>query len=144
MRTIIPVSALLMLLSVGGCTSTDVVNTAQIYDPVDAVQPYAQRADKIRLSAGDAQAVNTRIHEVDPWPRNVGDKRIYSNGQKMADAVWRYRCGKEPQRPLQGEETSQLFGGGAGGAGGGGGGSAVNRPGSDCGGAQVQTPARAE
>jgi len=79
MRTVIPVSALLVLLSAGGC-ATDVVNTAQIYDPVDAVQPYAQRADKITLSAGDAQAVNTRIHEVDPWPRNVGDKRIAANG----------------------------------------------------------------
>ena len=72
---------------------------------LDAVQPYAQRADKIRLTAGDAQEVNTRIHEVDPWPRNVGDKRIYSNGQRMADAVWRYRCGKEPQPPMTSEES---------------------------------------
>ncbi len=141
MRTVIPVSALLMLFAVGGC-ATDVVNTAQIYDPVDAVQPYAQRADKIALSAGDAQAVNTRIHEVDPWPRNVGDKRIYSNGQRMADAVWRYRCGKEPQAPLQGEEGTSLL---AGGAGGGAGSTSAggNRPGSDCGGAQVQAPGRA-
>jgi hypothetical protein len=138
MRTVIPFSALLMLLSVGGCT-TDVVNSVQIYDPVDAVQPYAQRADKIRLSAGDAQAVNTRIHEVDPWPRNVGDKRIYSNGQRMADAVWRYRCGKEPQAPLQGEDVSNLFAGGGGGASGSAGG---NRPGGDCGGVQVQAPGR--
>jgi hypothetical protein len=139
MRTVVPLSALLVLLSVGGC-STDVVNTVQIYDPVDAVQPYAQRADKIRLSAGDAQAVNTRIHEVDPWPRNVGDKRIYSNGQRMADAVWRYRCGKEPQAPLQGEEISNFFG--AGGAAGASGSAGGNRPGSDCGGAQVQAPGR--
>jgi hypothetical protein len=140
MRNAIPVSALLVSLSVGGCT-TDVVNTMQIYDPVDAVQPYAQRADKIRLSAGDAEAVNTRIHEVDPWPRNVGDKRIYSNGQKMADAVWRYRCGKEPQAALQGEEISNFIGGG-GGAGGASGSAGGNRPGSDCGGAQVQAPGR--
>ena len=136
MRTVIPFSALLMVLAVGGC-STDVVNSIQIYDPVDAVQPYAQRADKIRLSAGDAHAVNTRIHEVDPWPRNVGDKRIYSNGQKIADAVWRYRCGKEPQPPLQGEEVSQLFGSTSSATGSVGG----NRPGSECGGAQVQAPA---
>ena len=127
-----------MVLAVGGC-STDVVNSIQIYDPVDAVQPYAQRADKIRLSAGDAHEVNTRIHEVDPWPRNVGDKRIYSNGQKMADAVWRYRCGKEPQPALQGEEISNFFGGGGGTTSGSAGG---NRPGSDCGGAQIQAPGR--
>ena len=140
MRTVIPVSALLVVLTVGGCT-TDVVNSVQIYDPVDAVQPYAQRADKIRLSSGDAQAVNTRIHEVDPWPRNVGDKRIYANGQKMADAVWRWRCGKEPQAPLQGQEISNFIGGGGGGAGASGS-AGGNRPGSDCGGAQVQAPGR--
>jgi hypothetical protein len=139
MRTVIPVSALLVLLSLGGC-ATDVVNSVQIYDPVDAVQPYAQRADKIALSAGDAKEVNTRIHEVDPWPRNVGDKRIYSNGQKMADAVWRYRCGKEPQAALQGEEISNFFGAGGGGAVSGSAGG--NRPGSECGGAQVQAPGR--
>ena len=140
MRTVIPVSALLVWLSVGGC-ATDVVNTAQIYDPVDAVQPYAQRADKITLSGGNAKEVNTRIHEVDPWPRNVGDKRIYSNGQRMADAVWRYRCGKEPQAALQGEEISNFIGGG-GGAGGASGSAGGNRPGSECGGAQVQAPGR--
>ena len=129
MRTVIPVSALLLLLSVGGC-ATDVVNTAQIYDPVDAVQPYTQRADKITLSGGDAQAVNTRIHEVDPWPRNVGDKRIVVNGQKMADAVYRYRCGKEPQQPLVGVVIGTSFGT----SGGGGGSTSGTRPGSDCGG----------
>src|SRR6516165_300693 len=130
MRTAIPVSALLVLLSVGGC-ATDVVNTDQVYDPVDAVQPYTQRADKITLSGGNAQAVNTRIHEVDPWPRNVGDKRIVVNGQKMADAVWRYRCGKEPQSPLVGVVIGTSFGA----TGGGGGGAAAGtRPGSDCGG----------
>jgi len=131
MRTAIPVSALLVLLSVGGC-ATDVVNTDQVYDPVDAVQPYTQRADKITLSGGDAQAVNTRIHEVDPWPRNVGDKRIVVNGQKMADAVYRYRCGKEPQAPLVGVVIGTSFGTSGGGGGGGGGGA---RPGGDCGGA---------
>jgi hypothetical protein len=135
MRTVIPVSALLVLLAVGGC-ATDVVNTAQIYDPVDAVQPYAQRADKITLSAGDAKEVNTRIHEVDPWPRNVGDKRIYANGQRMADAVWRYRCGKEPQQPLPGLSVSSVVGGTA--SGGGSASAGGNRPGSDCSGGQVQ------
>jgi hypothetical protein len=130
MRTAISVSALLVLLSVGGC-ATDVVNTDQVYDPVDAVQPYVQRADKITLSGGNAKEVNTRIHEVDPWPRNVGDKRIVMNGQRMADAVYRYRCGKEPQQPLPGVVIGSSFGATGGGGGGGGGGT---RPGSDCGG----------
>jgi hypothetical protein len=114
--------------------TTDVVNTAQIYDPIDAAQPYAQRADKVTLSAGNAQAVNTRIHEVDPWPRNVGDKHIFANGQRMADAVWRFRCGKEPQIPLPNEDIISFSAQGSTAAGAGG----STRPGSDCGGVQVQ------
>lgn len=98
MRILIVVSALLMLFSVGGCASTDVVNSAQIYDPVDAVQQYTQRADKVTLSAGDAQAVNTRIQAIDPWPRYVGDRRIAVNGERMAGAVERYR--KQGPEPL--------------------------------------------
>ena len=136
MRKLIAVSALLMLFSGGGCAPTDVVSSMQIYDPVDAVQPYVQRADKVTLSAGNAQAVNTRIHEIDPWPRNVGDKRIPVNGQRMADAVYRYRCGKAPQPPLVPEGTSSaLTSGGGGGAGA----VATTRPGSDCGGVPIQT-----
>ena len=99
MRKLIPASALFMLISVGGCT-TDVVNTAQVYNPVDSVQEYVQRADRVTLSAGNAQAVNTRIHENDPWPRNVGNRRIAANGQRMADAMWRYRCEKNGRAPL--------------------------------------------
>ncbi len=99
MRKLIPASALFMLISVGGCT-TDVVNTAQVYNPVDSVQEYVQRADRVTLSAGNAQAVNTRIHENDPWPRNVGNRRIAANGQRMADAMWRYRCERNGRAPL--------------------------------------------
>ena len=104
MRTVIPVSALLMVFSAGGCAPTNVVGTYQIYDPVDAIQPYVQRADKVTLTAGNAQAVNTRIHEIDPWPRYVGDKRIAANGEKMARAVERYRL--QGPRPLPVERTS--------------------------------------
>ncbi len=106
MRKLIPASALFMLISVGGCT-TDVVNTAQVYNPVDSVQEYVQRADRVTLSAGNAQAVNTRIHENDPWPRNVGNRRIAANGQRMADAMWRYRCEKSARGPLGTITTSE-------------------------------------
>ncbi len=99
MRKLIPASALFMLILVGGCT-TDVVNTAQVYNPIDSMQEYVQRADSVTLSAGNAQAVNTRIHENDPWPRNVGNRRIAANGQRMADAMWRYRCEKNARAPL--------------------------------------------
>ena len=70
------------------------------------MQQYTQRADKVTLSAGNAQDVNTRIHEVDPWPRYVGDKRIAANGERMARAVERYR--KQGPRPLPIERTSSV------------------------------------
>jgi hypothetical protein len=124
MRKLIPVSALLISFSAGGCAPTNVVNTAQVYNPVDSVQEYTQRADTITLSAGNAQEVNTRIQEVDPWPKYVGDKRIAANGERMAGAVERHRDvskqSKAP-KPLSLESTSGASSGGGGGGGGGGG-----------------------
>ena len=114
MRKLIPVSALI-LLSAGGCAPTNVVDTWQIYDPVDAKEQYTQRVDKVTVTAGNAQAVNTRIHEIDPWPRYVGDKRIAANGEKMARAVERYRL--QGPRPLPIERTSSAAAGGAAGGG---------------------------
>ena len=124
MRKLIAISSLLTLFSAGGCAPTNVVDTWQIYDPVTIVQPYTQRADKVTLSAGNAKEVNTRIHEVDPWPRNVADARIPANGERMARAVERYR--KQGPRALSTESTGAVGGGagvtaGAAGAGGGGG-----------------------
>jgi hypothetical protein len=122
MRKFIPVAALLMLFSGGGCAPTNVVNTAQVYNPVDSVQEYTQRADKVTLSAGNAKDVNTRIQEIDPWPRYVGDKKIAANGERMAGAVERYRdvskIDKGP-KPLPLYNTMSSGSGGGGGGGGG-------------------------
>lgn len=120
MKKLIPVSTLLMLVLMGGCAPTNVVNTAQVYNPVDSVQEYTQRSDKITLSAGDAQEVNTRVQEVDPWPRYVGDKRIATNGERMAGAVERYRDVskiKQSPAPLSSQSTSSSSGGGSSGGG---------------------------
>ena len=113
-------AALLVLLGVGGC-ATNVVPTYQIYNPVDGVQEYTQRADTVTLSAGDAQDVNARVQEIDPWPRYVGNKRIDANGQRMAGAVERYRdVTKQRQGPTPlplVSSTQGSSGGGGGGAG---------------------------
>jgi hypothetical protein len=134
MKIRIRVSAMLMLLFAGGCApySSTPVATAQIYNPVDSFQQYAQRSDKITLSAGNAQEVNTRIQEIDPWPRNVGNNRIAAEGQPMADAVWRYRCGKPAPQPLPINSTTNIGMSSSGGATAPA--AAVGRPGSDCGG----------
>ena len=124
MRQLIAISALLMLFSAGGCAPTNVVETWQIYDPVNIVQQYNQRVDKVTLSAGNAKEVNSRIHEVDPWPRYVANTRIPANGERMARAVERYR--KQGPRSLPTEST---------GAGGGGAGTTAGAPGAGGGGA---------
>ena len=124
MRKLITLSALVMSFSGGACAPTNVVSTGQVYDPIASIQPYVQRADKVTLSAGNAKEVNTRIHEVDPWPRYVANTRIAANGERMARAVERYR--KQGPRALATESTSSVGGGGggipAGGPGPGGGG----------------------
>jgi len=78
---------------------------------------YFQRSDKITLWEGDAKAVNTATHVIDPWPRYVGNRRIPGNGDRLSRAVERYRLGsyRQPAPPL-----SPYFIGGYGGAGGGG------------------------
>jgi hypothetical protein len=52
---------------------------------------YFQRKDTIVSGAGDARDVNAATHIIDPWPRNVGNRRIPANGERMSGAVERYR-----------------------------------------------------
>ena len=58
---------------------------------------YLDRRDNIALSGGDAVAGNTVGQVVDPWPPYSGNKNIAFNGEKMQQAVARYRTGKEIQ-----------------------------------------------
>jgi hypothetical protein len=95
------------LTAAGGC-----MQTVSPYDPsVDYVQQYAQRSQKVTLSAGNTQETNLAIHTIDPWPRYVANKRIPANGQRMAGAVERYRDvskqGEGP-KPLGSEATSNI------------------------------------
>ena len=104
MKRLITASAILTALSAGGCMQTP--------PPVamDSLQEYTQRADVVTSSAGNAQAINTRIQVVDPWPRYVGNKNIVANGERVAGAVERYRDVSQQDkgpRPLPLEETSK-------------------------------------
>jgi hypothetical protein len=95
MRAILCISALSTTLLAGGCTQT-VGST-----PTTSFQEYTQRIDTVTVSAGDAQAVNSRIQEIDPWPRYVGDVRIVSNGERIAGAVERNRDVSKQERGPQ-------------------------------------------
>ena len=85
----------------------------------DNITQYAQRNDKITLSAGNTSAANEAIHTVDPWPRASADRRIPANGERMAGAYERYRNPDKPSpRPIIFPPMTGAMGGamGAGGA----------------------------
>ena len=52
---------------------------------------YLHRSDTITLSAGNAKDVNAATHVIDPWPRQVHNRRIPANGERMVGAVQRYQ-----------------------------------------------------
>jgi hypothetical protein len=52
---------------------------------------YFQRSDTVTPSAGNAQAVNTVTHMIDPWPPYAYNRRIPADGERMVGAVERYR-----------------------------------------------------
>src|SRR3954454_21556614 len=66
----------------------------------DEMDRYFQRSDTITLSAGDAKQANAVTHTINPWPRNVGDRRIVAEAAKTQGAIGRYRSGTQPRDPL--------------------------------------------
>jgi hypothetical protein len=76
----------------------------------DEVDRYFQRSDTITMSAGDAKQVNAVTHTINPWPRNVGDRRIAYDARRVGKAVERYGNTKQPvdQLPDIGDPTKQM------------------------------------
>src|SRR6202040_467105 len=63
---------------------------------------YLHRSDTVTLGAGDAKDVNAATHVIDPWPRDVGNRRIPGNGDRLSRAVGRYNQGsyRQPAPPI--------------------------------------------
>ena len=76
----------------------------------DEVDRYFQRSDTITMSAGDAKQVNAVTHTINPWPRNVGDRRIAYDARRVGAAVTRYGNTKQPvdQLPDIGDPTKAM------------------------------------
>ncbi len=66
----------------------------------DEMDRYFQRSDTITLGAGDAKQANAVTHTINPWPSNVGDRRIIVGAAKTGSAIARYRSGTQPRDPL--------------------------------------------
>jgi hypothetical protein len=56
---------------------------------------YLHRSDTITLSAGNAKDVNATTHIIDPWPRQVANRRIPVHGERMVRAIERYKSGSQ-------------------------------------------------
>jgi hypothetical protein len=76
----------------------------------DEVDRYFQRSDTITMSAGDAKQVNAATHTINPWPRNVGDRRIAYDARRVGAAVTRYDTTTRPvdQLPDIGDATKAM------------------------------------
>jgi hypothetical protein len=67
----------LVAISVGGCAESD-------------LHQYLGHNDTVTVGAGNAQAANRTIHEVDHWPETSRKTRIDQDGKRAALAVKRY------------------------------------------------------
>ena len=76
----------------------------------DEMDRYFQRSDTITMSAGDAKQVNAVTHTINPWPRNVADRRIAYDARRVGAAVTRYGNTKQPvdQLPDISDATKQM------------------------------------
>ena len=87
------ITAATLSVTLGGCWSGVYENPAA---------QYVNRSDTITLGAGNSKDVNAATHVIDPWPRNVNNRRIPGNGERMVGAVQRY------QRPQTGRAAGQI------------------------------------
>jgi hypothetical protein len=55
---------------------------------------YFDRRETVALGADDHINVDRVAQMVDPWPRDVGNRQIAFDGQKMQGGVERYRTGR--------------------------------------------------
>lgn len=86
-------------------------------------EPYSQRIEGVTASGGNAKAINSATHIVDPWPPYAQDRHIPANGERMVGAFERYRDVKkivETPSTLEPDtiSTNQVTGGGGNGGGG--------------------------
>lgn len=86
---------------------------------------YLDRRETVSFGAGDAQQANLITHVVTPLPSHAADRELWFHGERMGDAVERYRTG-EVSDPAAAERAATTTGasGGSSGAGGAAGGSA--------------------
>ena len=67
---------------------------------------YFERRDTLSAAAGDAVAANEITQMVDPWPRVSAQRNIGFNGERMENAVQRYRANRTYEPSNDGTSAS--------------------------------------
>jgi hypothetical protein len=67
---------------------------------------YLDRRDTIALGAGDSVASDAMTEMVDPWPRAAAQRNIGFNGERMENAVQRYKTNRTYPPSNSGTSTS--------------------------------------
>jgi len=79
---------------------------ALLLTAVSGCSEYLDRRETIALGAGDAVATDAMTEMVDPWPRVAAQRNIGFNGERMENAVQRYKTNRTYQPSNSGTSTS--------------------------------------
>lgn len=82
LRAASSIALLALAASLSACSPSDPFD--------DPFAEYGKRILTVTPTAGNAQAANTAIQTINPWPRYAYDTRIPADGAKMAAAVEAY------------------------------------------------------
>ena len=77
----------------------------------DPFEQYFQRKEGVTYGAGNAKAINSATHIIDPWPWYARNTRIPGDGARMSGAVERYHdVSKLPNapRPIRSEYETTI------------------------------------
>jgi hypothetical protein len=67
---------------------------------------YFERRDALSPAGGDAVATNEMTQMVDPWPRVSAERNIGFNGERIENAVQRYRTNRTYPPSTEGTSAS--------------------------------------
>lgn len=81
--------ALILSIGAAGLPPIPVAHAGEYWDAF--VREYVQRLDGISPEAGDAEAVNTATHMIDPWPPYAANRHIKADGARFGEVIERYR-----------------------------------------------------
>lgn len=76
----------------------------------DIIAPYRQRIDGMTSSSGNAKRVNAVTHMITPWPPYVRNRKMTIDGERMFEAMDRYRRGPKTEASAKASQSGPASG----------------------------------